>query len=117
MRDSALKSKSFAFAIRIYNLSEFLKKEHREFVLSRQLLRSGTAVCALVREAEFVESLKDFIHKLSIGVKEINESIYWIELLHAVECLNADQFKSINSDAVELVKILVSSIKTSKSKL
>ncbi len=77
MKENILKEKSFQFAIRIINLYKFLKKEHKEFVLSQQIIKSGTSVGAIVRESEHAESLKDFIHKLSIGLKEINETDYW----------------------------------------
>ena len=74
MKENILKEKSFLFAIRIINLYKFLKKEHKEFVLSQQIIKSGTSVGAIVRESEHAESLKDFVHKLSIGSKEINET-------------------------------------------
>ncbi len=70
MKENILKEKSFNFSIRIINLYKFLKKEHKEFIVSQQIIRSGTSVGAIVRESEHAESLKDFIHKLSIGLKE-----------------------------------------------
>lgn len=76
-----LRDKSYAFAVRIVKLSQFLQSEKREFVLSKQLLRSGTAICALIKEAEFGQSKADFIHKMSISLKEANETEYWISLL------------------------------------
>jgi len=78
MKENILKDKSFNFAIRIVNLYKFLKKEHREYILSQQLIRSGTSIGAIVREVEHAESIKDFVHKLSIGLKEANESKYWL---------------------------------------
>lgn len=93
-----------------------MKNEHNEFVLSKQVLRCGTAVGAMVREAEHSESTADFVHKLAIAQKEINETIYWLELLYQTDHLNDEQFESINSDAVELIKLLTSIIKTTKSK-
>ena len=86
-------------------------------MLSKQLLRSGTSVGAMVREAEHSESKADFIHKLAIAQKEINETIYWLELLQATEYLSQQQFESINTDAVEIIKLITSSIKTAKSNL
>jgi four helix bundle protein len=74
MKENILKTKSFDFAVRILNLYKYLKKEHNEFIISKQLIRSGNSVGALIREAEHAESLKDFVHKLSIGLKEVNES-------------------------------------------
>ena len=90
MKENVLKDKSLLFAIRIVNLYKFLTSEHKEYVLSKQVLRSGTSVGAMVREAEFGQSKQDFIHKLSIAQKEINETIYWLELLHKTDYLLND---------------------------
>ena len=114
MKSNVVKEKSFAFAIRIVNLYKFLTSEKKEFVLSKQLLRSGTAVGALVREAEQAESKADFVHKLAIALKEANETEYWLELLHQTEYLEQKGFESIHNDNVELLKLLTSIIKTSK---
>ena len=86
----------------------------KEYIMSKQLMRSGTAIGALVREAQNAESSKDFIHKLSISQKECDESIYWLELLKATEYINEQEFDSLNNDAIELLKMLRSSIITSK---
>ena len=115
--EKPLRNKSFGFAIRIVKLFRFLQKEKREFVMSKQLLRSGTAIGALYREAEFAESKADFIHKLAIAQKECNETIYWLELLEASEYLTTQQFEDINRDAVELIKLLTSIIKSAKKSL
>ena len=115
-RDSILKGKSFDFAVRIINLYKYLKKKHGEYIISQQILRAGTAIGALVREAEFAESRKDFTHKLYIGLKEANESVYWLELLHATGFINRRMFESIHPDAVELLKMLISSVKTTKAR-
>ena len=96
------------------NLYKYLQTEKKEFVLSKQLLRCGTSVGAMVREAEQGESKADFIHKLSIALKEINETLYWLELLNETAYLSQQQFESINADATELIKLLISIIKTSK---
>jgi len=109
-----IKEKSFAFALRIVKLHRFLNEEKREYVLSKQLLRSGTAVGALVREAEQAESKADFIHKMAIALKEANETDYWVELLFQSERINQKKYESIKPDAVELIKLLTSIIKTSK---
>ena len=114
MKENAVKTKSFAFAVRVVNLSRYLQNEKKEFVLSRQVLRSGTAIGALVREAEHAESRADFIHKISIALKEANETLYWLELLHATEYLTDQSFESIRDGSEELVKLLVSITKTSK---
>jgi four helix bundle protein len=116
-RESILKTKSFDFAVRIIKLYKFLKKNHNEYELSQQLIRSGTSIGALIREAEHAESRKDFIHKLNIGLKEANESVYWLDLLLATEYINKRMYDSITKDAVELLKMLISSVKTSKGKL
>lgn len=114
MKENIIKNKSFAFSIRIVKLYQFLCEIKKEFVLSKQLLRSGTAVGALIREAEHAESKTDFKHKMSIAQKEINESIYWLELLKETEYLTNEQFESMNNDAIEIIKLLTSIIKSVK---
>lgn len=107
---------SFGFAIRVVNLNTYLITEKNEFVLSKQLLRSVTAVGALVREAQNAESKADFIHKLGIAQKECDESIYWLELLMETEFLKAEEFESIKTDAEALLKMIRSAIITTKNK-
>jgi len=114
MSESIVKNKSFLFAIRIVNLYKLLVNERKEFVLSKQLLRSGTSVGANVREAVNAQSPADFIHKLAIAQKECDETLYWIELLKETEYLEKKEFSSINKDANELLKIIRSIILTSK---
>lgn len=111
-----LKEKSFTFSIHIV---EQYKKliESKEFVLSKQLLRSGTAIGALIREAEFGQSKADFISKLSIALKEANETYYWLELLHRTHYINDEYFEESGRQANELISMLVASIKTSKLSL
>ncbi|MGB5929553.1 MAG: four helix bundle protein [Cyclobacteriaceae bacterium] len=116
LKINILKDKSFAFSVRIVKLYKHLTQEQREFVMSKQLLRSGTAIGAIYREAEQAESRADFIHKISMSLKECNETLYWLELLHATEYLNDMAYKSIFSDAEELIKLLTSILKTSKAK-
>lgn len=116
-KENVIKDKSFKLAIRIVRLCRFLKEEKAEYVLSKQLLRSGTSVGALIREAEHAESNQDFIHKMAIAQKEINETLYWLELLNATEYLTIEQFNSINADAVEIIKLLTSILKTVKSNI
>ncbi|SCY96004.1 four helix bundle protein [Flavobacterium anhuiense] len=117
MTDNIIKTKSFSFALRIIKLFQFLKDDKKEYVLSKQLLRSGTAIGALIRESEQAESKKDFIHKLAIAQKEANETDYWLELLFQSHYLNETQFRSIKADIIEINKILASIIITSKQKL
>ena len=111
------KSKSLAFAIRIVKLYKYLCETHKEFVLSKQCLKSGTAIGALVREAEYAESKTDFIHKLAIAIKEANETLYWLELLFESKYIEVPSYESIKEDTEELLKLLTASIKTAKSNL
>lgn len=110
-----IKDKSFAFALRIVRVSRYLSQEMHEYVLAKQLLRSGTAIGALVREAEHAESRADFIHKLAIALKEANETQYWLELLHKADYIDEKGFDSINQDCIELLKLLISIIKSAKA--
>lgn len=117
MEENIIKQKSFGFAVRVVRLYRFLCENKREFVLSKQLLRSGTGVGAMVREAEHAESKVDFKHKLSIAQKEINESLYWLELLKETGYLAAQQFDDIVEPATEVLKLLTSIIKTTKNNM
>jgi four helix bundle protein len=111
---NVVKEKSFAFAVRVVNLYKFLTARKKEFVLSKQLLRSGTAIGALVREAVQAESKMDFIHKMAIALKEANETEYWILLLRETKYLTPKESESILSDNVELLKLLTSIINSTK---
>jgi len=111
---NVVKDKSFAFAVRVVNLYKHLCGEKREFVISKQLLRSGTAIGALVREAEQGESKADFVHKMGIALKEANETEYWIMLLRETDFLTEAEFRSLLADITELLKLLTSIIKSSK---
>jgi len=112
--ESILKKKSYLFAIRIVKLSQHLQVEKKEFVLSKQILRSGTAIGAIIREAEFAQSNADFISKFSIALKEANETDYWLDLLKDTELIEIKLFDSLAKDCKELLSMLVSSIKTLK---
>jgi four helix bundle protein len=112
--DNILKQKSFSFALRIVKCSQYLQTEKKEYTLSKQLLRSGTSIGANVREAEQAQSKADFIHKLSIALKETNETEYWLELLYQSGYLAQQLFDSLYFDCKELLKLLISIIKTSK---
>ncbi|MCW3126422.1 MAG: hypothetical protein JWO03_2080 [Bacteroidetes bacterium] len=111
------KAKSLSFAIRIVKLYKHLCDTHKEYVLSKQCLRSGTAIGAMVREAEYAQSKLDFIHKLSIASKEANETLYWLELLFETKHIDSSSYESIKTDAEELLKLLTASIKTAKANL
>jgi len=112
-----LKEKSFKLAVRVVNLYKIVANERKEFVMSKQLLRSGTSIGANIREANYGESKKDFIHKLAIAQKEADETIYWMELLKATDYLSIDEFESISQDAIEIIKMITASIKTAKNSL
>jgi four helix bundle protein len=113
--NNIIKKKSFDFAIRIIKLYQYLTNDKKEFVLSKQILRSRTSVGALVRESEHAQNRADFIHKLSIAQNEINETIYWLELFQATNYLSPQEFESINGNAVEIIKLITSIIKTTKN--
>jgi four helix bundle protein len=117
MKENVLREKSFKFAVRVVKLYKYLCTEKSEYVLSKQVLRSGTSIGALIRESEHSESKIDFVHKLAIAQKEMNETIYWLELLKATGYLSNKNFESINTDAIEIIKMITSSIKTVKSKI
>ena len=112
-----LGDKSFNFAVRIVYLARYLQEDKKEYILSKQLVRSGTNPMAMVREAVNAESGKDFIHKLSIGQKEIGETQLWLELLYATEYIDEKMYESMAADAVEIMKLLTASIKTKKKNL
>ncbi|HSW67708.1 MAG TPA: four helix bundle protein [Bacteroidales bacterium] len=113
---SILKDKSFAFAIAIVRAYKTLVEEKREFVMSKQLLRSGTSVGANIREAKNAESTNDFIHKLGIAQKECDETLYWLELLKKTEFLNEQTFLELSDQANQILKMIRSTILTIKQK-
>ncbi|MBR2639781.1 MAG: four helix bundle protein [Oscillospiraceae bacterium] len=115
--ESITERKSFDFAVRIVKLYDFLKNRKKEFIISKQLLRSGTSIGANVSEAEQAQSRADFISKLSIALKEAHETKYWLRLLSETGFLDRKQSDSILSDCSEIEKILVSILNTSKSKI
>lgn len=106
--------KSKTFAIRIINLYKYLCDEKKEYVLSKQLLRSGTSIGANIKEAIRGQSKDDFAHKMNISLKEASESEYWLELLYETDYITEQQFNSIIGDCTELIKILTSIIKSSR---
>ena len=113
-RENISVDKSFEFAVRIVNLYKYLTREHNEYVLSKQLLRSGTSIGANVAEAQRGQSKADFTAKMSIALKEANETHYWLKLLHRTEYLTKNQFESINEDIQELIGILMAICKTAR---
>lgn len=112
---SILKEKSYRFALEIIKLNKYLCSTEKEYTLSKQVLRSGTAIGALVREAEYAQSKADFVNKLSIALKEASETEYWLSLLKDSDYLNEKKFKELHSTNKELIKILAASIKTAKN--
>ena len=111
-----MQEKSYVFAIRVVKLCQQLN-DNKEFILSKQLLRSGTAIGALLHEAEFAQSTADFINKQSVALKEGNETNYWLNLLHDTKLIDDKSFKVLESECKELIAMLVSSIKKLKTKI
>ncbi len=111
-RDSVAKQKSMAFAQRIVRLYQYLHNEHREYVLSKQVLRSGTSIGANITEAMYGSSRRDFAAKLQIAEKEAAETLYWLELLHSCDYIPDELYKSLWHDCNELISILAASLKS-----
>jgi TIGR02436 family protein len=111
---SILTEKSYAFAVRIVNMSRFLSSEEKEFILAKQVLRSGTAIGALVKESKRAESKADFSHKLNIALKEAEETLYWLSLLKDTSYIDEKMYESMHKDCDELISMLVTSINTAK---
>jgi four helix bundle protein len=117
MSDSILRNKSYSFALNIIQVYKWITEAQKEFVLSKQLLRAGTSIGASIREAEFAQSKPDFISKMSIALKEANETEYWISLLHDSNFINNELAIKLIDQNKELINMLVSTIKTTKSNL
>jgi len=117
MKQNIIKDKSFQFAVETVNLFKTLQEKKREFILSKQFVRSGTSIGACVRESVNAESKLDFIHKLGIAQKECDETIYWIELMHATNYLTDSEMIIIKKYAEELLRIISSIILTTKNNL
>lgn len=117
MKDNVIKDKTFAFGKRIIRMCVYLERQKKEYVLSKQIKRSGTAPGALVREAEHAESRRDFVHKMNIALKEANETDYWLEMVKEGDYISEREFKSISKDCQEIIKILASIVKSTKQSL
>ncbi len=113
MSENQIENKSFDFAVRIVNLYNFSTEQKKEFVISKQLLRSGTSIGANVSEAKRGQSKADFVAKMSISLKEVNETKYWLKLLYKTDYLNEQQYSSLNNDITEILKFLIAICKTS----
>ena len=109
-----VEEKSFAFAVRIVKLCKYLRENKQEYELAKQLIRSGTSIGANLSESQQAQSRSDFIHKLSIALKEASETNYWLRLLRASDYLTDSEFQSVIADCVELEKMLTAIIKTTK---
>lgn len=116
-KSNPLLTKSFEFAVQIIRVNQKIQTEYKEYILTKQLIRSGTSIGALVREAQNAETKKDFIHKLSIAQKECDETIYWIELMHETDYFDVDIYQSLKLKGEELLRIIRSSILTAKRNL
>jgi len=116
-KQNVIADKSFDFAVRVVNLYRYLCDEKREFVLSKQLLRSGTSVGANISEALQAQSKRDYLSKMNIALKEASETLYWIRLFHATDIIDDKQKESIYNDCNEIVSILIAIIKTTKKNL
>jgi len=114
-KENLLKEKSYAFALRIISLYKHLTAESKEYVLSKQVLRSGTSVGTNITEANRAQSKMDFVHKLSIALKEADETEYWLNLLRDSDYLTAAQAESLLTDCASIQRLLTASIKTAKS--
>ena len=117
MKDNLLRDKSFVFALRAIKLNQYLVKEHREYTLSKQVLRSGTSIGANIEESIHAQSKLDFVHKLSIAQKEAGETRYWIRLLRESDFIKPNLADSLLSDCDELQRLLAASVKTAKLNL
>ena len=117
MGKDLLRQKSFAFALRIIKLYKYLQNQQKEYILSKQLLRSGTSIGALIREAQYAQSKADFLNKLSIALKEANETDYWLQLLFESGFITQKMYESIQPEIAELLKLLISSTKKIKENL
>ena len=117
MGNGMVEPKSFDFSVRIVNLYRFLTEEKKEYILSKQILRSGTSIGANVSEGEKGQSKADFYSKMSIALKEANETHYWLRLLNATDYINETQFSSLEKDVKEIIALLTSICKTTQNKL
>lgn len=116
MSENVVKQKSFDFALKIIELQKSLVAQ-KEFVMSKQIMRSATSIGANIRESEYAESKADFIHKLAIALKEANETEYWLELLFYSKTINESSYNELQANLKELLRLLISIIKTSKASM
>lgn len=117
MTNNVIEEKSFDFAVRIINLYKYLTKDKNEYILSKQLIRSGTSIGANVAEAQQGQSTADFLSKVNIALKEAVETKYWLKLLYKTDYITAEQFCSVESDLKEIISLLTAICKTTKNKM
>jgi four helix bundle protein len=115
--NSPLTKKSYLFGVRIVKMVKYIKCTPKEYGMLNQVFRSGTAIGALVSEAAYAQSSADFINKLSVALKECNETLYWLNILKDTEYLNEKEYESMNTDCREVLALLISSIKTTKQNI
>lgn len=117
MKDSVIREKSFTFAVRIVKLNQFMNETHKEFVLSKQILRSGTSIGANVREAGHAQSKKDFLYRMQIALKEASETEYWLDLLTETGYIDTNLATFLKNDCIELLKLLTACVKSTRKSL
>ena len=115
--NNPVEKRAYQFALQIVKAYKYLTRQQSEFVLSKQMLRSGTSIGAMMREAKFAQSRADFINKASIALKEANETKYWIEVMYRSELMSKDKYSELTNDVGELYKILAASIRTAKGNM
>lgn len=109
--------RSYAFALEIYQLAKYLRYAKKEYIFADQILRSGTAIGALIKEAEHAQSKADFLNKMNIALKEANETDYWLMLIHESELIDTNTFETLRSKNIEILKLLISIVKSTKKGL
>ena len=117
MKENVLAKKTIDFAVKIINFYKYLCDEKREYVIAKQILKSGTSIGANVRESRNAQSKADFINKLNIALKEADETQYWLEIMEKSNIINIELFGKLNKDVNEIISILVSTLKTLKKKM
>lgn len=116
-RVSIIEEKSFQFALNTIQIVKKIQEDKKEFILTKQLMCSDTSIGAMVREAEHAESKKDFIHKMAIGLKEANETRYWLELLFKSENIDQNNYEILIDENIQIIRLLAAIVKSSKTKL
>ncbi len=116
-KKDTIRELTYKFAIRIIRMAKYLQEEKKEYILSKQVLKSGTAIGALIREGQYAESDADFVHKLSIALKEANETEYWLSLLQETEYISSEKLHTLLDENISIIKMLIAIIKTKKKNI